>query len=118
MDVYRIGRSAVDLNAVMVSQRNRIRAELYLKGSNAKAFFGLLRRQQEAIEQELGFPLDWEELPDGQDSRISVSLDANPKDTGDWPRQHAWLVDKLNALHRVFSRRVRELDPDDWQPPD
>jgi Domain of unknown function (DUF4268) len=115
---YPIGRSAVHLNAVMVSQRNTVRAEPYLVGDHAKAFFGLLRGERDTVEQELGFSLDWDELPDGQDSRISVSFDASPKDTGDWPRQHAWLADKLNALHRVFSRRVRELNPDDWQPPD
>jgi len=104
---------------VMISQRNRVRAELYLRGDNAKAFFGLLRRQQEAVERELGFPLDWQELPDGQDSRISVSLDAaNPKDTSDWKRQHEWLAEKLNDLHRVFSRRLKELSPGDWQPND
>jgi hypothetical protein len=115
---YPIGRAAVHLNAVIVSQRNRVRAELYLSGDNAKAFFGLLKTEQEGVEQELGFPLDWQELPDARDSRISISLDAaNPKDTNDWNRQHEWLAEKLNALHWVFSGRVKGLDPDDWQPP-
>ena len=71
----------------MVIYRNRIRAELYLQGANAKAFFGLLKSQTEAIEHELGYPLEWEELPAGQDSRISVVLDdANPKNNDDWKR--------------------------------
>jgi Domain of unknown function (DUF4268) len=113
---YPIGKADVHLGAAMVINRNRIRAELYLSGANAKAFFGLLRRQSEAIEQELGYPLEWEELPAGQDSRISVRLDdANPRNTDDWKRQHEWLAEKLNDLHRVFSRRVKELSADDWQ---
>jgi hypothetical protein len=87
-----------------------------MSSTNAKVFFGLLQRQREAIEQELGYALEWEELPEGQDSRISICLnDANPKDEGDWKRQHEWLTEKLNDLHRVFSRRVKELSPDDWQ---
>lgn len=114
---YPIGRSAAHLGAVMLSQRNRVRAELYLSGHNAKAFFGLLEKQKEAVQQELGYRLEWEPLPEGQDSRICAYLtDANPKAENDWKRQHEWLADRLNDLHRVFSHRVKELNPDDWLP--
>ena len=114
---YPIGRSEVHLSAVMLSQRNRVRAELYLSGTNAKAYFGLLKSQKEPVEQELGLPLEWDELPDGQDSRICVYLnDASPRNEDDWKRQHTWLAQKLNDLHRVFALRVKELNPDDWQP--
>ena len=114
---YPVGKANIHLGAAMTGYRNRIRVELYMSGTNAKAYFGLLERQRDAIEQEFGYPLDWEALPAGQDSRISVSLDeANPKDTGDWKRQHEWLAGKLNEWHRVFSRRVKELNANDWQP--
>ena len=116
---YPIGKAAIHLGAAMFGYRNRIRAELYLSGTNAKAYFGLLARQKEVIEKELGYPLEWEELPAGQDSRIFVSLDeANTKNTDDWKRQHEWLAEKLNEMHRAFSRRVKELNADDWQPED
>jgi hypothetical protein len=116
---YPIGRSYIHLGAAMVVNRNLIRAELYFSGANAKAYFGLLEKQKQAVEQELGYPLEWEELPAGQDSRISVALhDANPRNTDDWKRQHQWLADKLNDMHRVFSQRVKELSADDWQPED
>ena len=39
---YSIGRAMAHLAVVVSSQRNRIRAEVYLWGDNAKAFFGLL----------------------------------------------------------------------------
>jgi uncharacterized protein DUF4268 len=116
---YPIGKSAVHLGAAMSSFRNQIRAELYIAGANAKAYFGLLKNQKNAIEQELGYPLEWEELPAGLDSRISVALDeANLKNNDDWKRQHEWLAKKLNDMHRVLSRRVKELSADDWQPQD
>lgn len=114
---YPIGRAYIHLGASMVVNRNLIRAELYFTGANAKAYFGLLEKQKQAIEQELGYPLKWEELPAGQDSRISIALhDANPRNTDDWKRQHEWLAGKLNDMHRVFSPRVKELSADDWQP--
>ncbi len=114
---YSIGRAYFSLNLVMVRTRRQVRAELYISGPNATAFFHILETQKSEIEEELGFPLDWQELPDGQASRISISMDnVDPGARIDWPRQHEWLANHLNALHRVFAPRVRELDADGWQP--
>jgi Domain of unknown function (DUF4268) len=114
---YPIGRSNFSLNAAMSRPKHHIRAELYLTGTSAKAHFGLLKRQQEAIERELGYSLKWEELPAGQDCRISAELNgADPDDKADWPRQHEWLAKRLNDMRRVFGRRVSALDADEWQP--
>ena len=100
----------------MIRLKKQIRAELYIKGDSAKSFFSLLRQQKETIEQELSYPLEWEELPSRQDSRISVYLsDVDPEDETDWPRQHEWLAVRLNDMHRVFAFRVRALDADTWQ---
>lgn len=115
---YSIGRSIFSLGAVMIRPRQQIRAELYTSGDQAKALFHLLKEQRQAIEQELGYQLEWEELPTRRDSRISVYLTGiDPEDQRDWPRQHAWLAAKINDLHRVFSGRVRDLDADSWRPP-
>lgn len=114
---YPTGRSGFRLGAVMLRQTNQVRAELYIAGDSAKAYFGLLQQDQAAIEAELGQPLMWEELPARRDCRIAIYLDgADPEKRTDWPRQHEWLVKKLNLLHRVLSPRVRGLDAADWQP--
>jgi hypothetical protein len=114
---YSIGRSGFNLGTVMNRPKKQIRAELYIRGDNAKSLFGLLSQQKEKIEQELGYPLDWEELPSRQDSRISVYLNnVDPEDEADWPRQHEWLAVRLNEMHRVFASRVRTLNGDIWQP--
>ena len=78
-----------------------------------------MRKQKDMIEQELGYRLEWEELPDGQDSRIAIYLDdVDPNDEQDWPRQHEWLATRLNELHPVFANRVRTLNAEDWRPAD
>lgn len=101
----------------MVRPKNRVRSEVYISGDNSKAFFGLLQRQKTAIEQELDYPLEWENLPTRRDCRISAYLnDVDPEDEVDWPRQHEWLTKRLNDMHRVFAHRVRALDADSWQP--
>ena len=114
---YSIGRTGFHLGAVMSRPKRWIRSELYLAGPKAKASFRLLHEEKEDLERELGYPLEWEELPAGTDSRIAVYLrDVDPGVESDWPRQHQWFASKLNELHRVFTERIRELNPDDWDP--
>lgn len=116
---YSIGRTEFNLGAAMIRPKRLVRAELYISGDKAKRFFFLLKEQQDAVEQSLGYPLDWEELPARRDARISVSYqDLDPENQSDWPRQHDWLAKRLNDLHRVFVNRVRVLDADTWQPSD
>lgn len=113
---YSVGRTGFHIGAVMVRPKRQIRAEVYIAGDSAKAFFYLMREQQEAIEKELGYPLEWEELPNRRDCRISVyMLNVDPEDERDWPRQHDWLAARVNDFHRVFLTRVRDLDAEDWQ---
>ena len=112
---FRIGRTGFKLAAVTLRKQNQIRAELYISGDNAKAFFGLLKQQKDSIEQELNYPLEWEELPAGQDCRIASYLNSvNPEEESDWLRQHEWLAKRLNDMHGVFAQRVSELNADDW----
>lgn len=114
---YSIGRSEFNLGAVMLRQTKQVRAELYISGANAKAFFGLLENERPAIEQELGYELQWEQLPERRDSRVSICFDnADPEDKEDWLRQHDWLAQRLNEMHRVFAPRLPSLNADDWDP--
>ena len=114
---YPIGRSGLQLGCSDDPPEEAVRAELYLSGGNAKAHFGLLRRKRKPSRRNSAIQLEWEELPAGQDSRISSYLnDVDPEDEADWPRQHEWLAKRLNDMRRVFGDRVRALDADQWQP--
>ena len=102
----------MSLNAVIVVGKKQIRTELYLRGLSAKRFFALLFARRNEIESELGYALDWQELPEGQDCRVALSMDADPADEADWPRQHEWLAGRLSEMYKVFSPRVRDLEPE------
>jgi hypothetical protein len=116
---YSIGRSAFHLGAVMLRPKNQIRTELYIAGDDAKAYFGLLKLQQDTIEQELSYPLEWEELPDRRDCRVSCYLsNVDPENKDDWHRQHEWLANHINDMHRVFAKKIRTLDAAAWQDKD
>lgn len=107
---YGVGRSRFNLAASLGRQAKRVMAELYISGPNAKSFFAQLANQREQIHKELGYVLDWDPLLEGQDCRIAVRLkEADFEDEADWPRQHQWLAQHLNDLHRVFAPRLRSL---------
>jgi hypothetical protein len=108
---YPIGRTGFSLAAVMIRPKSQIRAEVYIRGDQAKSYFAMLAGQREAIERELGYPLEWEELPARRDCRIASYLNAiDPEDQADWPRQHEWLAGRLNDLHRALALRVKALE--------
>ena len=110
---YPIGRTGFHLGAGMIRPKKQVRAELYISGDRAKALLELLKQQRADVERMLGYPLEWEELPSRRDCRVSAYLhDVDPEDENDWPRQHQWLADKLNDLHRAFAMRVATIDMD------
>ncbi|SDA11134.1 DUF4268 domain-containing protein [Sphingomonas sp. NFR15] len=116
---YSVGRSGFGINASMSRPKRQVRAELYMSSPNAKAFFHLLHADKAEIEAELGYAVDWEELPEGRDSRISTPLNGiDLEEQADWPRQHDWLAQRMNEFYRAFVNRIKALDANAWQPGD
>lgn len=108
---YPIGRKEFLLGAVMIRPNSEIRAELYIRGPYAKSLFGALEADRKEIEAAFGEPLEWEDLPSGNDCRIAVYLrGVSPHDEADWPWQHDWLARQMNRLHQAFADRIRNLE--------
>lgn len=107
---FGIGCRGIFLDAVRNSVKKFIRVEIYIAGEDAEERLGLLEQKKDEIERELDCQLEWgDQLPTSRDRRISYYLrDVDPKDESDWPRQHEWLVEHLNKMHRAFAQRVRE----------
>ena len=75
----------------------------------AKKAFKLLEQQKPEIEAQLG-PLDWQELPDKQDSRIVVyKSDVDITNPATHLAAFEWLKSKAEAFHRAFSNRIKAL---------
>ena len=66
------------------------------------------------IEQQVDIKLNWRELPDAKESQIVAEpLKADPKDQSDWARQHEWLKETIEKLHRVLAPIIKQLDLSD-----
>ena len=107
---YYTVRRVFHVQARISYQKKLIATELNIEGPDAAEFFNLLELQREEIEQDAEFSLLWLPQPDTQNCRIEHShYDVDPSDEEDWPQQHKWLADRLNAMHRVFSPRIPNL---------
>ena len=108
---YPIGKTGFKLSASMNTGDECVRVQLYISGDDANERLALLEEQKGEIEKELDYPLVWgDQREAAQDRRISyyfhnIDLD----DESDWPRQHKWLSEHLNGLHRAFAHRIRNL---------
>lgn len=88
----------------------KVRAEIYIdagdKGQN-EAIFDDLLQQKSAIQQELGFELDWERLDNRRACRIAVYRDGDIEaDPETLATIRTWVISQLQALKRVFPAYV------------
>ena len=105
-----IGRSGIRLGALINSRDAKLGVELYMGGETAKAFYHQLHLQKPDVEAELGYALEWRELPEKQACRILLMRDNSALQSREqWPDYLHWLMTTLEDFNRVFRDRVRVL---------
>lgn len=84
-------------------------AFLVLYNAPAEYLAQRLLTDREALDAAYGAELDWQPAKPGSAFKIVERLPvANPADRADWPKQHAWLVERLKRLEAVFVGPVRQ----------
>jgi len=109
-----IGRSNFTLVAAVNTQNKTITVSLALGGNDAKPHFHLLHDEKEKYEESFGGPLEWHELPNKKESRVSVEKQFDPWDRNKWDEQHRWLQEQLERFHNIFSQPIKNLNADDY----
>lgn len=113
---FSIGRTGFLLNASLITTDNRIGVSLDLIDNNAKSYFGLLNQMKDEIEKELGFSLDWMELPDKKASRLIAYMEGvDPLDQELWLKYQKWMADRLDRMNRVFRPIISSLDAEKYE---
>ena len=72
--------------------------------------------QRQGGDEPEGTEVEWREMPGKKQSNVVLRRSADPTRREEWPEQHAWLRDKLEAFHRVFGPRIKELNAGDNAP--
>jgi len=110
-----IGRTGFLLQAVVSKWNDEtksygegvVRAEVVVFHDDAKAYFDVLQQEKKEIEAEVGEPLTWYTREGVRNCRIYLQRTADVTNREDWPDQHEWLRQKLEALDRAFRPRIK-----------
>ncbi len=105
-----IGRSGFGLNPTANTKEDRLGVELWMPGAEAKMHFARLQAQKAEIEAQLGFALDWQELPDARACRIATWCpDASIEDESRWGEYLDWVTQRLVKMNTVLRPIVKAL---------
>ena len=99
-----LGSSAYHIDILTLKNRNAVSVELYI--SDDKSIYHQLLKHKGEIEAELGFALDWRELPDKKASRIIIEKPVNLDNHDEWNQQFDWIVDTCVKFKRAFKKFV------------
>lgn len=105
-----LGRAGFALVPTVNTREQRLGVELYISHQNSKEYFQQLAQKRDEIEMKLGFPMDWQELPDSHACRIAVYRpDSSLDNENQWPIYLEWLAQRVSQLAQVFKPILKEL---------
>ena len=99
-----LGSSAYHLDILTLKNRNAVSVELYI--SDDKSIFQQLFQHKDEIEADIGFALDWRELPDKKASRIIIEKPVNLDNHDEWNEQFDWIIDSCIRFKKTFKKYI------------
>ncbi len=99
-------------SALETYDSNELRVEMVVNHRDAKAFFRSLERDRRAIDKALGVAVTWHNPPDSRQAKVYVRRAADLQERANWPEYFSWLREHVELFSRVFTPRVKAMQPD------
>lgn len=113
---FAIGRADFRTEARFSTQKGHLQVALIIQGQNSQAYFNLLEKKKDEIEQEVGESLVWHQRPAGRFNMVVITKSGvDPADESDWSSQMEWLSDMLERFDKTFRQHVKELDVEKFE---
>ncbi|WP_027066152.1 DUF4268 domain-containing protein [Maribacter sp. Hel_I_7] len=96
------GTSDAHIALTISTRDNVIASSIYI--SRSPELFDKFKLNKEAIEEGLGFSLEWQELEGRLASRITVGRNADLKNEEEWETYFSWLLEKAEKMAKEFSK--------------
>lgn len=119
---FAIGRAGFRLYTCIDQETNCLSVGLLFSGEDARLHLHLLEEEREAIETEVGVPLEWDDTRNEKNSTdkncyaYCVLAEADFADRQRWTDYHQWLCLYLEQFHEVFADRIKHLNANDYRP--
>lgn len=94
------GVSGAHISLTINTLSKLIGCEIYIPDS--KELYYSYEQYKDDIENELGFSLEWMELPNKKASRIKVSTEADVNKRSKWENYFEWLIEMAEKFQEVF----------------
>lgn len=108
---FSTGKSNVVLAAKADVREKFIGIELYFSGLDAKKYYSRLFEEKDSIENEAGFLLDWQEMPQKMASRILLKHENTSIECQeDWKNQHVRLCESMQLFQKVLLPRINTYE--------
>ena len=105
-----LGKSGFLITPSVNQNTSTLGCHIYVEPKDAKHRFAQLFASKDEIESRLGFPLDWQELPERNACRIASYREDGPlDDESRWDEYVDWMVVRIAAMDSVFRQAVRTL---------
>jgi hypothetical protein len=105
-----LGSSYIYLSNIANTSAGRIGVRVYIKNKVADVALPQLEADREAIEKEIGEPLQWNPNPENRDKIILLDRPADLNDRNKWPEYVSWLVERVAKFKKAFEPRIKKLD--------
>jgi len=100
-----IGSSKAYISLIVSVKDNFIRADFYIPDN--KDLYNTLNSKKEEIEAKLGFPMDWQELPNAKAARIALRKDLTDiKNEKERLEAYQWYKEKGEKIMRVTKQYI------------
>jgi hypothetical protein len=105
-----LGRSGFVITSSVNHKNSTLGCHVYIECKDAKHRFAQLLAMKGTIEAKLGFPLEWQELPDRNACRIAAYRPDGPlHDESRWEEYVDWIVGRIALMDSVFRPIVKGL---------
>ena len=104
----RFGTSIAKLELTISAQKQKVCVRLEFEDDSDKRYFDALRQHKEAVEAEIGEPLEWERLDSGKMS-FSLSRKGDFMNEEERPELFAWFRERCESFITVFKPLVKKL---------
>jgi hypothetical protein len=113
---FAIARADFRLYAILDRDHSSLHTELLLSGVDAHPHFYLLAHERTLVEDEIGYPLIWDDSGKHTCAIACSLVDVDIADRQQWKDYQTWFCDRLEQLYEVFYDRIKHLDAATYQP--
>ena len=104
---FDVGHWRLRMTAFNNMREGGIGVQLVIREGDAEVSYNTLYQQRGEIGAEIGDALEWRELPEHKQGQVMLrKYNADPTNRAQWPEQHDWFREKLEAFDRAFRPRI------------